>query len=186
MAYENMTYEEILTRMMSRVTTNYPNLDTREGSILFNALAPAALELAIAYSELDNVLNESFVGTASREYLFKACEQVGLDTSVFDASPAEFHAEFNVEVSIGSRWNYDIYNYTVVEYKGFDSDTLYHKYKLVCETEGTAPNDKLGDLSAITELPYDLTYARLTECIVPGENESSDEEIRPCIRATTW
>ena len=39
MAYENMTYELILQRMMDRVSLQYPNLDTREGSILFNALA---------------------------------------------------------------------------------------------------------------------------------------------------
>ena len=39
MAYENMTYELILKRMMDRVTTNYPNLDRREGSIIFNGLA---------------------------------------------------------------------------------------------------------------------------------------------------
>ena len=66
MAYENMTYEVILQRMMERVTTKYPNLDNREGSIIFNALAPAALELAIMYTELENVLNESFVETATR------------------------------------------------------------------------------------------------------------------------
>ena len=66
MAYENMTYEVILKRMMDRVTEQYPNLDNREGSLIFNALAPAAIELAIMYTELDNVLKESFIDTASR------------------------------------------------------------------------------------------------------------------------
>ena len=86
MAYENMTYEVILQRMMDRVTTQYPNLDNREGSIIFNALSPAAIELAIMYTELDNVLNESFVNTASREYILIGCEQMGMDTSIFEAS----------------------------------------------------------------------------------------------------
>ena len=49
MAYENMTYEAILARMMNRVQEQYPDLDNREGSIIFNALAPAAVEVAIAY-----------------------------------------------------------------------------------------------------------------------------------------
>ena len=107
MAYENMTYEVILDQMMERVTSNYPNIDTREGSIIFNALAPAAMELAIAYTELDNILNESFAETASREYLIRHCEQMGLDTSQFDANAGVFQAEFDVEVPIESRWNCD-------------------------------------------------------------------------------
>ena len=39
MAYETMTYEVILERMMKRVTDNHPNIDTREGSMLYNALS---------------------------------------------------------------------------------------------------------------------------------------------------
>ena len=79
--FENMTYEVILDRMEQRVSEKYPNLDLREGSIIFNALAPAAMELAIAYDALDNVLAESFVDTASREYLILACHQMGIDTT---------------------------------------------------------------------------------------------------------
>ena len=105
MIYEDMTYEVILERMINRVSNQYPNLDTREGSIIFNALAPAAIELAIMYTELDNCLNESFVDTASREYLFRSCEQMGIDTSTFNAKAGIHKGEFDVEVSIGSRWN---------------------------------------------------------------------------------
>ena len=107
MAYENMTYEVILQRMMNRVNDKYPNLDNREGSIIFNALAPAALELAIAYTELDNVINESFVDTATREYIIKGCKQMGMDVTQFDAKAGVHKGAFNVEVEIGSRWNCD-------------------------------------------------------------------------------
>ncbi len=44
--YENMTYENILNSMLGRVPST---IDTREGSIIYNALAPAAYELAQAY-----------------------------------------------------------------------------------------------------------------------------------------
>ena len=176
MAYEDMTYEVILQRMIDRVTMTYPNIDTREGSIIFNALAPAALELAIIYTELDNCINESFVNTASREYLFRSCEQMGMNTAIFNSSAGIHKGEFNTEVSIGSRWNYDIYNYEVVEYIGAEND--YHYYKLRCETEGVAPNNLVGDLTAITEIPDGLTHSKIVECLIEGENESSDEEIR--------
>lgn len=176
MAYENMTYEVILQRMISRVSAQYPDLDTREGSILFNALAPAALEMAIMYTELDNVMNESFVNTASREYLFIACEQMGIDTSVFKASAGIHKAEFDVQVPIASRWNYDLYNYEVIEYIGLENG--YYTYRLQCETVGTAPNNATGDLTPITDAPDNLTYAKVVECLIEGENETSDEDVR--------
>lgn len=176
MAYENMTYEVILQRMMDRVTVNYPNIDTREGSLLFNALASAAIEVAIMYTEIDNSINESFVDTATREYLFRSCEQMGMNTSIFNASNGVHKAEFDVEIKLGSRWNCDLYNYEVIEYIGMENG--YHAYKLRCETDGVAPNSVVGDLTAITDIPDGLTHAKLVECLIEGQNESSDDEIR--------
>ena len=63
--YENVTYEEILERMLSRVPNN---MDKREGAIIYDALAPAAVELQLMYIELDVILKETFADTASREY----------------------------------------------------------------------------------------------------------------------
>lgn len=176
MAYENMTYEVILQRMIDRVTAEYPNIDTREGSILYNALAPAAVELTIAYLALDNVLNESFVDTASREYLYRACEQMGMSTAIFEPSAAKHKGEFDVEVSLGSRWNCDLYNFEVLESLGEENG--YHTYLLICETTGTAPNVVTGDLTPITEMPTGLTHAKLVECVIEGEEEADDATIR--------
>lgn len=171
-----MTYEVILQRMMDRVTAKYPNLDNREGSIIFNALAPAALELAVMYTELDNVLNESFVNTASRDYILIGCEQMGMDISQFNAKAGVHKGEFDVEVPIGSRWNCELFNYTVTEYIGMNGD--YYTYRMECESTGTSPNNQTGDLTPITDIPEGLTYAKVTECLIEGENESSDDEIR--------
>ena len=176
MAYENMTYEYILQRMMTRVSEKYPDLDNREGSIIFNALAPAAIELAIMYTELDNVLNESFVETASRDYLLLACEQVGMYVSVFNASAGVHKAQFDEYVEIDSQWNCELYNYTVTEYIGVEDGK--HTYHLICETEGADPNQIIGDLTPITGVYNNLTYAKLVECVIEGENETSNDEIR--------
>lgn len=176
MAYENMTYEVILQRMMDRVTSEYPNLDNREGSILFNALAPAAVELAIMYTELENARSESFVNTATREYALIGCQQMGMDISVFDASAGVHRGEFNVEVPIGSRWNCDLYNFTVTEYIGLENSR--YVYRMVCESTGSAPNNVTGDLTPITDIPSGLNYAKLVECLIEGENETPDEEVK--------
>lgn len=175
MAYEDQTYEVILARLMKRVTDSYPNLDDREGSLIFNALAPAAIELAIAYTELDNVRNESFVNTASREYILIACEQMGIDISQFNATSGTFKGEFDVEVEIGSRWNCDLYNFIVIDYIGHNT---YYEYKLLCETDGNSANNVTGNLTPITDAPSGLTYAMLTDCLIEGENEKTDEEVK--------
>lgn len=175
MAFENQTYENILGRMIARTRTLYPELDTREGSIVFTALAPAAAELAISYLILSEVLKESFVATASREYLLLACDQVGIDVDIFEATAGTFKGEFDAEVPIGSRWNCDLYNYTVTE--KIDSDNDYFAYRMTCETTGTEPNTIIGSLTAITNVPSSLTHAELTECLIPGDAEYTDEAI---------
>lgn len=176
MAYENMDYETILDRMLGRVLQSYPTLDTREGSIIYNALAPAALELAIMYTELDNVLNESFAETASRDYLLMKCREVGIEDSSFDATFGIHKGEFDVEVPIGSRWNCDLYNYEVISYIGVNENI--YTYQLKCETSGVEPNLIVGDLTPIDDTPTGMYYAMLVECLIEGEDEASDDKIR--------
>lgn len=180
MAYENMTYEYIIHRMIDRITTDYPDLDIREGSIVFNAVASAAMEVAIMYTELDNVLNESFVVTASREYILVACEQVGINTDMFAPSSGFFKGLFNVKIDLESRWNLEEYNYMVLEQLDDETDddgnTLY-AYRMQCETTGSGPNGLTGNLTPIDYTNGDLTVAQLTECLIPGEDETPDEDI---------
>ena len=56
--YEDVTYEEILKRMLDRVPSD---VDKREGSIVYDALAPAAVEIQLMYTELHAVLNEASI-----------------------------------------------------------------------------------------------------------------------------
>ena len=48
--YERETYEEILKRLLAKVPSN---VDKREGSVIWDALAPAAAEIAQLYIELN-------------------------------------------------------------------------------------------------------------------------------------
>ena len=162
--------------MLGRVLDSNPNVDTREGSIIYDAVASAALELAIMYTELDNVNNESFAETASREYLLKKCREVGIEDSTFDATFGIHRAEFDVEVPIGSRWNCDIHNYVVLSY--IDTNEGIHSYRLQCETSGSEPNNIIGDLTPIDTTPTGLYYSMLVECLIEGEDEASDDKIR--------
>ena len=87
-----MTFEYILGGMLQRVRAANPNLDTREGSIIYSALAPDAVSLTNAYIELDTVLNESFADTASRYYLTLRAKERGIEP--FPATYAVLQGEF--------------------------------------------------------------------------------------------
>ena len=64
--YENMTSERLESRMLGRIPET---LDKREGSIIFDATAPAAIELAEAYIMARVILRQTFATTADRAYL---------------------------------------------------------------------------------------------------------------------
>ena len=76
--YEHITYEILIDRMIKRALTHNKNLDSREGSLLFLGEAPAAVELQNLYIALDNILQETFADTASREYLIQRAKERGL------------------------------------------------------------------------------------------------------------
>lgn len=115
--YENITYEVILERMLDRVIEKFPDIDTGEGSVIYNALAPAAIELQNMYISLDVILNESFADTQSRDYLIKRCAErgVGVKSATYAIRKGEF-TPISLDIPIGSRFSLDELNYEVWSY----------------------------------------------------------------------
>ena len=66
--FENMTYEALVKRALARVP---PTTDKREGSMVFNGVAPSMAELAQLYIAADFVFQATYLLTAPREYLIK-------------------------------------------------------------------------------------------------------------------
>lgn len=164
--FEAITFEVILQRMLDRIPNN---IDKREGSIIYDALAPAAVELQNMYIDLDVILQETFADTSSRTYLIKRASERGL--SPYSATYAVLKGVFNINVPIGSRFSLDEYNYTVTE-KIEDN-----VFKLQCETIGVEGNRHFGTLIPI-EYIRGLESAEITELLIPGENEEDTEEFR--------
>lgn len=170
--YENLTYEDILQRMLNRI----PNtIDKREGSVIFDALAPAAAELVQMYIEADVILNEAFADTASRGYLIKRAAERGVVPKA--ASYAVVKGVFNINVPVGSRFSLGSLNYKVTE-KIVDT-----QFKLECETAGTGGNRNFGTLIPISYIDG-LSYAEVTEIVIPGEDEEETEQLRARYFAT--
>lgn len=164
--YEDKTYEALLQAKLARVAAS---LDKREGSIIFDALAPNSLESAMIYVALDSILNETFADTASRGYLIKRCAERGI--SPLPATAAVGVGEFSMNVPIGSRFSCDKYNWTVTEQVGPG------KFHLTCETLGADPNGYTGQLIPI-EYIDGLATAELTSIIINGEDEEDTETLR--------
>lgn len=164
--YEDKTYESILQDKLARVAAS---LDKREGSIIFDALAPNSLESAMIYVALDTILNETFADTASRDYLVLRCKERGI--TPLPATYAEGLGEFSMNVPIGSRFSCDKYNWTVIEQVGEG------KFLLLCETAGADPNGYTGQLIPIEYIDK-LATAELTSIVINGEDEETTDALR--------
>ena len=167
--YEAETQELILARMLARVSSKY---DKREGSIIYDATAPASVEFQNFFIELDTVLSEVFADTASREYLIKRCAERGITPK--PASYAVVQASFTpttLEIPIGTRFSHDDYNYTVIKKL---EDGIYN---LQCETIGSEVNGITGQLIPI-DYVQGLTTAEIIEVSILGEDEEDTENLR--------
>lgn len=170
--YEAQTFEAILQRMLDRVPND---VDKRPGSVIYDALAPAAAELAQLYAELDIHYNLSFADTASGEFLTRRAAEFGVlrKPAVKARREGRFYGEGDVpvDVPIGSRFGIGGMYFAVVG--KLDAGV----YALECETAGTAGNRPYGAL-----LPVDyvagLVRAELGAVIVPGEDEEDDDSLR--------
>lgn len=164
--YEALTFETILERMLDRVDDS---LDKREGSMIYDALAPAAIELQSLYFELDRIFQESFADTQSRDYLLRRAAERGL--SAKSATRAVRRGEFNRDIPAGTRFSLGTLNYVSGEKL---ADGIF---EMTCETAGEAGNAESGAL-----LPIDyvegLTSARLTGVITPGADAEDTETFR--------
>ena len=164
--YEHMTFDKIMSDMLARAPGG---IDTREGSIFYDAVAPAAAELANAYIELDYAMGEAFADTAEREFLIRRCAERGITPR--EPTNAILKGVFAPSVPVGSRFSGDDKNYVVLEQiEGTD-------YRVRCEQAGEDGNSYLGTLIPI-EYIDGLESAKLTEVLIPGEDEEGTDELR--------
>ena len=167
--YEHKTFESIMEDMLARVPSA---MDKREGSVIWDAIAPVAVEFVNHYIAMDTVLNETFADTASLYYLAKRTAERGINQK--KASHAVLQGEFtpaSLEIPIGSRFSCDNLNYTITE------KVNSGVYTLTCETTGTEGNRHLGILIPIDYIDG-LKTAELTEVLIPAEDDEDVESLR--------
>ncbi len=180
---DSFTYERILGNALSRV----PNtVDKREGSIIFDAIAPVCAELAQMYIALKGIHVQTYALTATGENLDLRVAEEGLTR--FPATYAIKRGIFvgrggnPKEVPIGNRFSTvnlgTNINYIVVDtYKDKKGDTVPGAYMLQSEVAGSVGNGYIGDMMPITPI-NDLQEAHMNDLLIPARDEETDEELR--------
>lgn len=160
-----MTYEALLQAMLDKVPSN---VDKREGSVIYDALAPCAYFLAQQNFQLDNFPDLVFPDTAVGEYLDKAVSPFGVSRK--PATAAIRKVTTTGSVDIGTRWGISnlVYAVTGVFEEGI--------YRAECETVGEIGNQYSGALQPVSNVSG--ITAELTDIIVAGTDEETDTALR--------
>jgi uncharacterized phage protein gp47/JayE len=173
---------------LNLMLVNVPNdIDKREGSIIYDAVAPAAMVSAQQSLSLATIIRETYIKTAQGEFLdYRAVEH---GTNRYAATNTEVKARFNdddgkpVNVEVGDRFasiaESPIF-YTVI--KANDDGTA----EMQAEEAGTSANSYLGQVLPVT--PNDnLAWAEIIEITIPARDEENDEHLRArLLNSNSW
>lgn len=178
-------FEYWLNLMLDNVPDD---IDQREGSVIYDALAPAAMVMAQQSLARANIIKQTYIKTAQGQFLdYRAAEH---GTARYAATQTEVKAKFldsdgnpinNVQIddqfaSIGETPIF----YTVQKI----NDDLTGE--LTADDPGTAANSYIGQVLPVTSNDS-LSWAEITEIVAPARDEETDDHLRDrLLRADDW
>ena len=188
---DNNSFEKIMDRCLGNKILE--NVDKRQGSIIYDALAPICLELAEAYVKMDIMEEQTFLTTATGINLDKRAFDYGLSRT--PATNALRIAEFkkykmdsdgnfvhddkgnkiliDMDITEGARFTLPEDSSITFEYIGKTDG--YNILK--CEQTGTKGNEHVGTILPLIPIK-NLIEAKITSTYEPAEDEETDEELR--------
>lgn len=187
------SFAEILDRTLSNELLT--DMDKREGSIVYDTLAPVCMELADAYVKMDilesqlslltatgtNLDNRAYEQGMKREQATQA-ERIGtfkkyqVDEQTGEYIKDELGNKILIDMDIpeGSRFVSPENDSIIYEFIGKDDED---ENILQCETYGTVGNEYTGTILPLTAIP-DLIEAKITGTHIPAQDTESDDELR--------
>ena len=187
------SFEQILDRTLSNELLS--DVDKREGSIVYDTLAPVCMELADAYAKMDilesqlslltatgsNLDNRAYEQGMAREQETQA-ERIGTFKKYqVDEQTGEYVKDENdnkilidMDIPEGSRFVSPENDSIIYEFIGKDDK---NENILRCETYGTVGNEYTGTILPLTAIP-DLVEAKITGTHIPAQDTESDDELR--------
>lgn len=179
---EKYTYEYLMSLALSFVQDDR---DKREGSVIFDTLAPFCQLLAAGAVELRNFYTQTYAVTATGQ---------NLDDRVAEQGIIRYAATYAVKkitlkdvdgnpisVPIGARFSTvsstNPINYAVTAQYVEGDVAVPGTYEATCEEMGVVGNEYSGNLINITFI-QGLASAYMSSTLIPARNEETDEELR--------
>ena len=184
-SYMAEDYDYWLNLMLDNVPDD---IDQREGSVVYDALAPAAMVMAQQSLTRANIIKQTYIKTAQGQFLdYRAAEH---GTGRYAATQTEVKAKFldsdgnpinNIQIgdqfaSIGETPIF----YTVQK---INEDLTG---ELTADDPGTIANSYIGQILPVTSNDT-LSWAEITEIVAPARDEETDDHLRDrLLRADDW
>ncbi len=167
----NRTPQEILNDILKRLT----DVDTRPSSANYQSVSAIAYELRNIALLIQWALNQTFIGTATEEYLDMLAEQYKYTRE--QARTAIVKAEIigDTEVPIGNRFaSVDLADSIIYKVINKAENNIYY---LQAEKLNPQANYYIGDI-VIIDYIEDLKSAKIIEVINPQREAEDDETFR--------
>lgn len=179
---EQYTYEYLMQLALSYVPDDR---DKREGSVIYDALAPFCQVLAAGVLQLRDFYTQTYAVTATGEDLDNRVAEQGLSRYAATYAVKRIalaDAEGNpVIVPLGARFSTvsdtNPVNYTVTAQYREEGVVVPGSYEATCEELGVIGNEYSGNLINITFI-QGLAAATMTTTLIPARDEETDEELR--------
>ena len=179
---EIYTFEYLMGLALSSVNND---LDRRQGSIIYDALAPFCQVLAAGALELKEFCLQTYAMTATGQDLDNRVAEQGIHRYAATHAVRKValsDADGNpMSVPLGTRFstisNTNPINYAVTAPYVENGLVVPGVYEATCEEEGTVGNQYSGNLINITFI-QGLATAYMSATLVPARNEETDDEVR--------
>lgn len=168
--FDDNTFENVLERNLDRIPDEF---DKREGSVIYDAIAPMAIEISLLYSYLDFLFKNAFGDTANRYWLIERAKERGIEP--YKATKAVIIGRFDAKLNIGDRFFIDDIYYTVSKLQKEEKELFF--YELICNEEGSIGNIEGGKLTP-TRTIRNLNLAEIYKLAILGEDDEDTEDFR--------
>ncbi|MFS1511096.1 baseplate J/gp47 family protein [Chengkuizengella sp. SCS-71B] len=182
MAYETETKEVILERMLSKSPAT---IDQREGSITYDLLSPAAIELAQSYIQLELALKHGFADTTYGEYLDMRCREMGVERRselhasgrVTFTSDNEITIPEGVRISTAVTVDSDPIYFVTIEEGVIGQENSSVDIAVKAEEGGTLANVDVGEISLVYGELSGVVEVANSESFENGVDEETDSDL---------
>lgn len=163
----------LLSRMLSEVPAD---IDKREGSVIYNTLAPVATALGETYFMLAHMMNLMYSDTAEQNWLDRVTSDFGIDRETATNAVRQintYNSEGDLEtVPVGSRFAIEDTTFVLTEHINTG------QYRAACEQAGVRGNLYSGPILPVDHINGLGSAQLVAEPLIPARDTEPDDSLR--------